>query len=392
MRYFLMHRLRALFVTQGTDFAGGGAELSLLELIDALRADGRVEPIVTVPGSGDMASAIERRGTRWISRAAPRWVPFDPTTVTRRLWRVRMALASVKQIPAWVALLRRERPDVVVTNTATTPVAAVASRFVGIPHIWWVHEFVTSDHGLSYALGERWSQRLIGWLSRFVVVNSRALSDYYSARIPGRKLRVVYYAIDAPPVGTNRIQPGALRLLLLGRQTPSKGSELAVRALADVKDSLPGVRLRLVGSMSPGYRQHIESVARALGVQANLEIVPYTTAPAEQIDWSNLLLMCSSNEAFGRVTAEALKGGRPVIGARSGGTTELVTEGVDGYLFAPGSVDELASAIGRLGSNPDLLESMSSAASTRSAQRFSREDELESFVDLLQQAAGGRTP
>jgi Glycosyl transferase 4-like domain len=154
-----MHRLRALFVTQGTDFAGGGAELSLLELIDSLRADGRVGPIVTVPGSGDMASAIEQLGIRWISRPAPRWVPFDPTTVTRRLWRVRMTLATMKQIPAWVALLRTERPDVVVTNTATTPVAAVASRLVGIPHVWWVHEFVASDHGLSYALGERFSQR-----------------------------------------------------------------------------------------------------------------------------------------------------------------------------------------------------------------------------------------
>ena len=302
-----------------------------------------------------------------------------------------MALASVRQIPTWVALLRRERPDVVVTNTATTPVAAVASRLVGIPHVWWVHEFVTSDHGLSYALGEQFSQRAIGWLSRLVVVNSQALSDYYAARIPRRKLRVVYYAIDAPHVGTNRIQPGSLRLLLLGRQTPSKGSELAVRALAEVKDRLPCVQLRLVGSMSPSYRRHIESLADELAVQANLEIVPYTTTPAVHVDWSNVLLMCSSHEAFGRVTAEALKGGRPVVGARSGGTRELVTEGVDGCLFTPGSVDELAAAIGRLGSNPDLIESMSSAASTRSARRFSRDDELESFVNLFQQAAARRT-
>src|SRR5439155_23586507 len=136
---------------------------------------------------------------------------------------------------------------------------------------------------------------------------------------------------------------------------------------------LPGVQLRLVGSMSPSYRRDIESLADELAVQANLEIVPYTTTPAEHIDWSNVLLMCSSHEAFGRVTAEALKGGRPVVGARSGGTRELVTEGVDGCLFTPGSVDELAAAIGRLGADPDLIESMSSAASTRSARRFSRD-------------------
>ena len=104
--------------------------------------------------------------------------------------------------------------------------------------------------------------------------------------------------------------------------------------------------------------------------------------------WANVVLMCSQNEAFGRVTVEALKSGRPVVGTRSGGTPELITDGIDGFVFEPGSAPALAAALRRLAGDPELLALMAERASTGVEDRFTTEREVDLFVDVFTAVAG----
>src|SRR5262249_17425331 len=148
--------------------------------------------------------------------------------------------------------LRDHRPDAVITSTATIPVPALASRVLGIPHVWWVHEFVTLDHGLSFLLGEPVSQRLMGWLSRLVVVNSAAVGEHYCPPIPRSKTRVVHYGIPSIAAAPRAGDDTPIRVLLLGRQTPSKGQSTAIKAAALLQAQGIGVQFRLVGPGSAG--------------------------------------------------------------------------------------------------------------------------------------------
>jgi hypothetical protein len=61
-------------------------------------------------------------------------------------------------------------------------------------------------------------------------------------------------------------------------------------------------------------------------------------------------------EAFGRVTFEYLALGRPVIGAASGGTLEMINDGQNGFLFKPGSAEQLADKIRFYVKNPGTLQ------------------------------------
>ena len=54
------------------------------------------------------------------------------------------------------------------------------------------------------------------------------------------------------------------------------------------------------------------------------------------IEQADIGLTCSRNEAFGRTTVEALLMGKPVIGTNTGGTVDLISDGVDGLLYPPG--------------------------------------------------------
>jgi glycosyltransferase involved in cell wall biosynthesis len=371
---------RVLVASHGTDRAGG-AETGLIELVERLHERG-IEPVVVLPRGGELADEVEKVGVRWRVAPSARWTPFDLTTFDRRFWRPRLVLAIARQLPAWFALLRDERPDAVITNSAVSPVPALACRLRGVPHVWWVHEFVTLDHDLVYAFGESFSQRVIGWTAKRVVVVSDAVGQYFSPPIPARKIRVIYNGVAPLEVGPNRIDGDGLRLLLLGRQNEKKGSSLAIRAVARLDDTVP-VTLRLTGAIRPAYLAELRELADGLGVTGRLEVCEHAAAPDEHLDWCNALLMCSHAEAFGRVTVEALKGGRPVIGSRSGGTLELITEGVDGLLFTPDDVDDLARAITRLASEPGLLQLMSDAALDLNRERYTIDDEIEQFVEVL---------
>lgn len=385
--------IKAVFASHG-ETVSGGAERSLLEVVLALAADGRVEPTVTVPEEGPLAAALREGGIRVMVVPTPLWTPYGPgffaapTRAGRVRRRARVMARTVRYSGAWLRMLRAERPDVVVTNTVTPASPALAAKALGIPHVWVVHEFLTLDHGLDYALGEPASQRLVGALSARVMVNSEAVGRHFSPRVPARKLVVAHPAVDARTVAPNDVESEPLRLLLLGRQTRSKGSVLAIEVLGRLRDGPCPPVLRLVGWVSDEFRAELEALATEVGVADRVEIAGGTDDPFAAIEWANVLLMCSDHEAFGRVTAEALKCGRPVIASRSGGTPEIITDGEDGLLFDPGDAAALAAAVDRLAHDRGLLRTLSRAALERSADRFTMEEHMSIVIGVLQSVTG----
>ena len=386
--------IKAVFASHGETLSGG-AERTLLESVRGLAADGRVEPVVTVPAEGPLAAALREGGVRVMVVPTPLWTPYEPgafaarTRLGRFRRRARVMARTLRYSRVWLRMLRVERPDVVVTNTVTPASPALSAKALGIPHVWMVHEFLTLDHGLDYALGEPLSQRAVGALSAGVIVNSRAVARHFARRVPSRKLVVAYPPVDVPTVAPNDFESERLRLLLLGRQTRSKGSLLAVEALGLLRGPCPPV-LRLVGWVSDEFRAELEVRAKELGVADRVEIAGATKEPFAAIEWANVLLMCSDHEAFGRVTAEALKCGRPVVGSRSGGTVEIVTEGEDGLLFDPGDPAELAAAVDRLAHDRRLLRSLGERALELSADRYTIGEHMGIVVGVLQAVTGVR--
>jgi glycosyltransferase involved in cell wall biosynthesis len=182
-------------------------------------------------------------------------------------------------------------------------------------------------------------------------------------RIDPAKISVIRPAIDlesSPPLEPPR--PGEpLRLLLLGRMSPEKGTELLLEALAVLRPHIDRVRVRVVGNSTPEYLERLLARRDALGLREIVEFLPWRDGIAE-IDDAHVVLMCSYNEAFGRVTAEALQRGRPVIAARSGGTCEMVIDGVNGILFTPRAPVSLGQAISRVAADSDLLRTLTQGA------------------------------
>jgi glycosyltransferase involved in cell wall biosynthesis len=361
----------------------GGAEFGLVEAIRALRM-ARVSSHVVVPERGPLVKLFAEQGIP--TTIVPyRWWMSRGDSLTRRA-RNLTGLVDPRTWAMLTRLIRALQPDLVVTNTSTIPAGALIARAQRLPHAWFVREFGRADHDMQFELGERVSYRLIDRLSDAVVVHSEALAEYLREQgVRAEKIRVIRYAVIVDEVARRApsASNSALRLLQLGTVTPRKGPEEAIRAVAAANAGGRQVSLRLVGAAEPGYAARLQALATGLGVAEHVELVSFTRDPSEAILRADALLVCSNREAFGRTTIEAMKLGKPVIGAASGATAELIQDGSTGLLYRSGDVHDLTGAIEQLYDDRKLLQTFGENGRRWANDRYNLENYAADLIEVL---------
>ena len=192
--------------------------------------------------------------------------------------------------------------------------------------------------------------------------------------------------------------PGRL-MLFVGRLERLKGVEVAIRALALLRDrEHDDLRFVVVGGDAhqggsqdgdESEKERLKAVASALGVRDRVDFLgsvahhelPYFYAAAD------VCVMPSYSESFGLVALEAQACGRPVVASGVSGLRSVVRDEVSGYLIDGHDPAVYAERIGRLLADPELATQMGLRGRLL-AQRFSwtrTADRLEGlFEDLIE--------
>ncbi|NNF40455.1 MAG: glycosyltransferase family 4 protein [Woeseiaceae bacterium] len=168
---------------------------------------------------------------------------------------------------------------------------------------------------------------------------------------------------------------------------PRKGIELLVDALAMLPPDIPA-ELLLVGHMdAPGLSRHIQKST----VSARVHRVGYRPdAPALSAACDVFCLPSVKREGLPRAVIEAMAYRVAPIVTNSGGSPELVEDGVSGLVVPPRDARALADAIEKLYRDGALRERMGNAARERLRTDFQNEDTVQKTIalynDLLAQA------
>ena len=164
-------------------------------------------------------------------------------------------------------------------------------------------------------------------------------------------------------------------LLSVGRMDPVKRQDLLLRAFGRVRRRFPDHRLVLAGGSSFSTRLSTGSGARSKDVvwsrrlraeirSSHLEdrVVLTGRIPGEELRAAYQgavgLVHPAPWEGFGLVGVEGWLHGLPIIVSRGAGLSELVVDGVNGFVVPPGSVDGLAARMGQLLASPRRSEQM----------------------------------
>jgi glycosyltransferase involved in cell wall biosynthesis len=293
--------------------------------------------------------------------------------------------------------LHGRRYDVVHTNSFPyfgLLAAALLRRAGGYRLVVDWHELWTVDYWRDY-LGRAGGR--IGWLVQRLCarVPQRAFcySRLHAARLRAEGVRGEVIVLEGMYVeDTDSVAdppPAEPVVVFAGRHIREKRVPAIVPAIAAARASAPELRAELYGDGPE--RARVRARVRELGLDT-VVTVPGFVEPARidaALRRALCLLLPSSREGYGLIVVEAAARGTPsvVVAGPDNAATELIAEGVNGFVAPSASPADLAEAILRVRAGGSELRASTAAWYAANARRLSLADSLERVATAYREPA-----
>jgi len=340
-----------LFVDQSGQI--GGAELCLADIAAHYRDDARVLLLSEGPFEGH----LRERGVK----VAVHPLPASMASITKEASPLALA-ATLPAAAGYCSGLRRaiRSASVLYLNTAKALLYGAAAKVgLRVPAIFHLHDLLEASHFSAMNL-----RLLVAAANRMdaVIANSRATADAFRARGGRVPVHVIPNGFD--PAWADKVpdcEAEALRrefnpegrpvVALFGRLARWKGQEVLLRAA----EQLPEAVFWIVGDAlftgddrdyADGLKRQAAAMQAREGGCQRVHFLGFRNDVAALMRAADLVAHSSiAPEPFGRVLVEAMLARKPLVATRGGGPSEIIEDGVSGFLVAPGEPDALADAI-----------------------------------------------
>lgn len=342
----------------------GGAEWSLAELVRAVDRR-RFEMLAALPGDGPLSQVLTEL------HVAVLRVPMVRMRRTRnplrllRYWRCLRAAAETL-----AERVKSERIDLVHANSPQAAlVAGDLVRRRKVPLV--VHWRDLVRRGLVWKDILRRCDRVV------------AVSKAVASCLDSPKVVVVANGVDAERFGPGvsgdgvrrelGVPEGAPVVIMVAQWVPWKRHDVFLEAARRVGAGRPECHFVLAGEDHfgdhPELARRIRRAANEPALRGRLHILGQRADMPALMAASDVLVLPSEGEPFGRVLIEAMAAGRPVVAARSGGPEEIVTPDC-GVLVDGPDAEAFAEAIEELLADPASRRRMGEAGRQRVLQHY----------------------
>ena len=358
---------------------GGGSETYLQRIGAQLAATGVAVTLRTARYPG--AARREVINGVQIIRAGGRYSVY--------VW----AMLTMAAARLGIGPLRAVRPDVVVDTQNGLPFLArlIYGRRVAV----LVHHCHREQWPVAGPVLGRLGWFVESWLSpklhrrnQYVTVSLPSARDLVGLGVDNERIALVRNGLDKVPesalAGPRASSP---RVLVLSRLVPHKQIEDALTAVAELRPSIPDLRLDVVGG-GWWYRRLVDHATR-LGISDAVTFHGHIDDEAKHVvmqqAWAHVLP--SRKEGWGLAVIEAAQHAVPTIGYRSsGGLADSIIDGVTGVLVD--SRTELVHRLAQLLADPVMRDQLGTKAQARSAE-FSWQQSAAAMRTVLESVVAG---
>jgi L-malate glycosyltransferase len=377
----MLDKTRILYVSHATKL--GGAERSLLELVTELGQSGRIATFMAAP-DGAVSSAARDAAAVVMPVCFPE-LAFS-RTCRRPVGTLTGLVRASRQLAAHIA---RSGAEIVHANGQMALIPALwAARTTQTPLVWHVREYPERLFVLRQA----------GRMISAAVTPSVFLRDVLRGTLGISKERIHHIPNGVRGFGGANLsreegrqefslQSDAFVVAMAAQLVAWKRHDTLLAAAAQLRSEGMPVEVLLAGADISGkngrYQRciqewmahpHLARHARMLGHRDDVNAV---------LAASDVVVLPSMHEPFGRVIIEAWRCGRPVVVADNGAPAEIVCDGATGLHFKTGDANSLAAALKRLWRDPELRNRLAHAG-WREARRYSCNRHAEAIMSLYE--------
>lgn len=260
-------------------------------------------------------------------------------------------------------------------DICTLPVA----RALRIETVATCHGFIEGDRRLK--LYNYLDRKVLRLANRIIAVSEDLRSMLITEGIAEDRISVLPNAVPVPENDSGRhrfrtdvrdeldVADDELVVGYLGRLSEEKGIRFLVEAVSLlIRETDFNLRLLIVGD-GPEY-QELQDLAEALGLSDRVALVGFQAEPQRWLSAFDIFALPSLTEGTPMALLEAMAAQRPIVATNVGGVPDVVTDGEDGLLVAPGDARGLAEALRRVTHDSGLGERLAAKAADTVRARY----------------------
>lgn len=374
--------MTVLFITHGIGLAG--ANRSMLQLILELRANYNVHPIVLLPPCEEiLPNTLQFKLRGYNIPFIEEDIPFFKTPDHGRRamwWHVKYLLKHA----LFYRKLQNLKIDIIHSNSSVIDLGAYISHQLKVKHVWHFREFGDKDYNLTPILGKRYERFIYRQADAYIAI-SKVIADHFKDYVDSNKLHTIYNGIsfnEKYPLSSHRNE--TLAFLCAGIIDPPKNQKeiaLAVNELVNTR----GVRnfvVRIIGLRGEPYTSEIEKYVNEHSLTQYIYVLEEADGIDEIASQSDVGIMCSNCEAFGRVTVEYMLYNLAVIANDEGANTEIIIDGDSGMIYPHNDYVALADRMQELINNKQTLCKLAEAGRKRAKKMFLSKYNTEAIYKL----------
>jgi glycosyltransferase involved in cell wall biosynthesis len=321
--------LRVMFLL--TSMPIGGAERLLEQLVRRLDRDDFLPEIVCLKEPGPLGEQLAAK------------VPVHHDLLSHKF--------DLRIWPRLTRLLRNRQADVVITVGAGDKMfwGRLAARRVGVPVV------ISALHSTGWPDGiGRLNHLLTPMTDAFVAVaDSHGAYLVCNENLPSAKVAVIPNGVDAerfaPVADTDDlraelgIDSSDPVVALVAALRPEKNHELYLEVGRRVVQKYPSARFLVIGD-GP-RRQPLEELTQEMGIARNVLFLGSRNDVPDLLATCNMFVLTSHNEASPVSILEAMSVGRPVVASNVGSIRDVIRDGCNGFLVAPGDAQRFTERV-----------------------------------------------
>lgn len=282
-----------------------GAEKVVCQIIKSFRDDAGMEMVYCSPESDIVRQMLSEQDVTYL--------PME-TMSTRELSRV----------------IAEQKPDLIHAHDMRA--SFFSALCCGkIPLVSHIHNNAYDARGLS---AKTVAYLLAGFRAKHILwVSTSSYEGYAFHKLFAKKSSVLYNIIDTEQIFEKKARDENTYdydMIYVGRLTFQKDPQRLMRLCARLKERKPDLKVAIVGTGE--LEAEVKTLCEELGIQNNVQFLGFQSNPIKMIHDSKAMILTSRWEGTPMCALEAMALGTPVVSTPSDGMTDLLDDGVNGYL------------------------------------------------------------
>tara|TARA_B100001778_G_scaffold317938_1_gene306078 strand:+ start:367 stop:1491 length:1125 start_codon:yes stop_codon:yes gene_type:complete len=344
----LKNSIKKILITHSSNDNYGASKV-LISIINILIKNGYdIYLILPNKGSLNKNKTIKKTNLQIINLGVFRKKYFTILGLINRLYFIIKSSIYIRKF------IKKNKIDLVYTNTSTIISPSIAAKLVGIPSIFHIHEIPSGN-----IIYSKFITSFLNNFSRDIICVSKSVYDFWLLKGANRnKLEIIYNGFIFQKPKQKKINSDKIVFTSISRIIPYKGHSLLIEIFEKLFKKNNKIQLQIIGDTLPQYQNYLDKLKlniKKRGLMNKIIFLGFRNDVMSILGNTSFFIHTPlSHDPFPTVIFEAIQSKTPVITNNLGGAYEILNNGTNGLIIINDLINESVDNIYKYVENHDL--------------------------------------